>query len=316
MAIDRLDSTERSLEWRISLARQFGGVRAEQWHYGARVPVSGILVGVELGHARAYRAMGTPQIVRRSKAAIVDADSDPYKVCLLTRGRATLRQGDTVAQLRPGELAMYDTGRPYEIRFDGEFGCSVLSIDRAELPASASAVNLALAHSWGPDEVAVALLRNLIKGVTVNAPGPRLGAGHEHLGDAAIQLVASLVRGNNTETPDSIRRRQIVGFIRAHLADPELNHDAIAAAHGLSSRTLHRLFEDEARTVTQVVRDMRLDAIKSTLADPAMEGRATAAIAATWGYVNPSRFSRAFTSRFGITPGAFRRHAHRGDLRS
>jgi hypothetical protein len=55
---------------------------------------------------------GSPQIVRRTAASLTAAPADPLKVCIQQTGRAVIHQGDREVVIGPGELALYDTGRP------------------------------------------------------------------------------------------------------------------------------------------------------------------------------------------------------------
>jgi len=71
-----------------------------------------------------------------------------------------------------------------------------------------------------------------------------------------------------SEVPPHTRRRammaQIRAFIRDNLGDPRLNPGAIAAAHHISLRYLHKLFQQEGHTVAGWIRERRLDSAGAT----------------------------------------------------
>jgi AraC-like DNA-binding protein len=102
------------------------------------------------------------------------------------------------------------------------------------------------------------------------------------------------------------RRRAIFEHIDRNLADPELGIGSIARAFGISSRTIHKLFEGEAQTAARLIWDRRLERCREEMADPAMASRSITEIAHLWGFSDSQHFSRAFKQRFGVTPRDYR----------
>jgi AraC-like DNA-binding protein len=98
----------------------------------------------------------------------------------------------------------------------------------------------------------------------------------------------------------------VLAYIAAHLADPRLRPATIAAAHFLSVRALHKLFERHHLTVAAHIRRLRLQRCRERLADPADRGRAVSLIAAEWGFRDASTFSRQFRREFGVSPRELR----------
>src|SRR5206468_3854856 len=95
--------------------------------------LAGRLAGTVLGRAGVFEVAGTPQIVRRTRGAISAAPADPLKLCIQQSGRAVVHQGATEITIDPGQLAVYDTGRPYSIRLDGDWRCAVMTVPRESL---------------------------------------------------------------------------------------------------------------------------------------------------------------------------------------
>jgi AraC-like DNA-binding protein len=94
---------------------------------------------------------------------------------------------------------------------------------------------------------------------------------------------------------------RVLAHADAHLGDPELNPQSLAAAHGISVRSLHLLFEREGLKVAQWIRDRRLERCRDTLARPDWQGRIID-LALEWGFNDPSHFSRVFRQRYGRAP--------------
>ncbi|MER6004985.1 helix-turn-helix transcriptional regulator [Nonomuraea angiospora] len=93
--------------------------------------------------------------------------------------------------------------------------------------------------------------------------------------------------------------------LRLTLGDPHLNPDAIAAHH-ISLRYLHKLFQQEGHTVAGWIRERRLEQCRRDLANPQLATRLINAIAARWGFTNAGHFSQASRNAYGLPPRQFR----------
>jgi AraC-like DNA-binding protein len=100
---------------------------------------------------------------------------------------------------------------------------------------------------------------------------------------------------------------------QAVLWDSTLGPDEIAAAVNISTRYLHKLFEAEHHhTVSLYIRARRLELARRTLLDPRLADRSISTIAYSCGFVDLSRFNRAFRAAFGVTrPSCAARHPTR-----
>ncbi|WP_338894343.1 helix-turn-helix domain-containing protein [Streptomyces sp. TG1A-60] len=101
-------------------------------------------------------------------------------------------------------------------------------------------------------------------------------------------------------------------FMLRHLADPKLSPAIIAAAHSMSVRSLHRLFEAEGATVSAWIRERRLEHCRRDLADPLRGRQPIRAIAARRGFTDQASFSRAFRSAYGLSPQEYRQQCFGG----
>jgi AraC-like DNA-binding protein len=99
---------------------------------------------------------------------------------------------------------------------------------------------------------------------------------------------------------------QIHAYIQQHLHGPTLSPASIAAAHHISPRTLHALFQTQELTVAAWIRARRLDRCRHDLANPSLANRAVHTIAERWGFTNSAHFSRLFKAAFGLGPHAYR----------
>jgi len=114
---------------------------------------------------------------------------------------------------------------------------------------------------------------------------------------------SAALRAPGQGAPDHLPARAATEFIERHLDRP-LSVTAVAAAVGMSTRTLQATFRSELRTTpTAYVRDRRLDRVRAELAEAAVVGGATVTeIATRWGITHLGRFAGEYRARFGESP--------------
>ena len=119
-------------------------------------------------------------------------------------------------------------------------------------------------------------------------------------------LVASVSGNGAEETELALARRvQARKFIAAHLADPDLGPDTVAAALHISRRSLYAALGTDDGGVAAQIRLAWLAAARAILADPT-DRRPIADVAAQVGLTNPAHFSRLFRRQYGRSPRELR----------
>ncbi len=91
-------------------------------------------------------------------------------------------------------------------------------------------------------------------------------------------------------------------YITRNLADPALSPGTAAAAHRLSIRRIHVLFEPTGSSFSDHVLHQRLAACHAALVDPICAHRSVMDIAFGWGFNSLSAFYRGFARQYGIAP--------------
>jgi hypothetical protein len=92
------------------------------------VPLWGEIEAGHLGPVNVGRVQtSTPHSVHRTPGLIRRGGSELYRVVLAMSGNIRLAQDDRAAQIRPGEFAIYDFARPYELAYDSAGGACWLS---------------------------------------------------------------------------------------------------------------------------------------------------------------------------------------------
>lgn len=124
-----------------------------------------------------------------------------------------------------------------------------------------------------------------------------------------LELVNALLHQDTRAALDnaSVKLQLIREYILRHLHDEALNPGAIAAAHQISVRHLHSLFQHEDVAVSRFILQRRLEACRKMLCDPAFNHLHISEIAYSKGFSSISHFCRVFKATFGQTPNEVRR---------
>ena len=186
----------------------------------------------------------------------------------------------------------------------------LVAFPRALTPLPGRAVSRLIGTRIPGDRGSGALVSTLVRQLPRYLDEERGDVGAQ-LGTAVVDLLTTALAarlGRPSAVPPDARQRALLmhvhAFIEKRLGDPGLIPATIAAAHHISLRYLHKLFEHEG--VATVIRRRRLDRCRRDLLDPALAARPVAATAARWGFVNAAHFSRLFRETYGLPPGEFR----------
>ncbi|AGL19194.1 helix-turn-helix domain-containing protein [Actinoplanes sp. N902-109] len=266
----------------------------------ARADFRARIVTRELGPLRLI-SLDTPEsaCVGKERAA---RDGDNLAVKVLTRGRTRIEQGRGDAELGPGDLVLLDPTRPYRFESTASSHVTIL-LPRRELrirPAHLDrVVGVRIDGSHGPGALVSALARESARSATGFRAGEALRSAAAVVELIAVSLEARL--GDEQPAPDERLRDRIIGYIDARLADPDLSPPGVAAAHHISVRRLHKLFEDQPLTVAALIRRRRLERCRAELTG---SGRTVTAVAARWGFSDPAHFSKLFKTTYGYNARA------------
>lgn len=274
---------------------------------------SGVVDSTMLGAVTLAEVSASHALVERTPRLIRSDDPELYKFGLQVSGTSVIEQDARQAHLRPGDLAIYDTSRPYRISFSDDFRMTIAMFPRslvrlpAQQMAAMTAVRLAGDNGLG------ALIAPLMKGLgaELSASRPVIAT---HLGDAVIDLVTAafaqqLDRPLEPDSPTSYRAviAKVRRYVDDRLSDPSLTSKAVADAHFVSVRYLQKVFATEGISVSTLIRTRRLEQCRRDLVDPTCEHLSIAQIGSRWGFPDAAHFSRLFRATYGLSPREFRK---------
>ncbi|MGY1842776.1 helix-turn-helix domain-containing protein [Modestobacter sp. SYSU DS0875] len=270
-------------------------VRLDAWELGGLTVTRAALTGaLSLGHRRSRRGDDRPPVV---------------SLYVQESGNARHEQADLLRRVTPGAFTAADLTVPYTFDWEGRH-CTgrALHVPLSRLALPADVVRRAVPRL--PASPLHDLVREHVTRVTRDAQRLSQDPQAAAVATATVELARALLAsaaGADQPGPatDEVQLRNVRSWVLRHLADPELGPGTVAAAHTMSVRQLYRLCSAGGFSLEQWVIDQRLEGARRELAD--QRSRAIAAVARSWGFSDPSHFSRRFRARFGMSPREWRR---------
>jgi len=249
--------------------------------------------------------------VRRLSSQIRPTDVKHLKLSLQLEGSGLVTQDGREAVLRPGDVAIYDTSRPYTLEFTEDVRTLVMIFPHHLLGLSPKLIQNLTAIRL-PGDVGIGIVISpFMKHLSENLD-QLTGVNGIRVMHSALDLITALLSAElsgKTPVSEDSRRLDMDKFrlyIESHLADPDLNTISVAKAHFISSRYLQYLFREEGLTVTGYIRSRRIGRCRVDLVDPAHGALSVLEIAQRWGFLDGAHFSRVFKASVGITPRDYR----------
>ncbi|MEV4433054.1 helix-turn-helix domain-containing protein [Streptomyces sp. NPDC049585] len=282
--------------------------------FGARIEVMPLGVGqVSVLSYASLVAQRTPKLVRQS-------DPEMYHVAVATAGEIGIEQNRQSSLLERGTMGFFDSSRSFDTFAGDTPGRTVLfqfpkQLLRLPHEHFTRLCGLSLPWTDGVARLFAQFLVSLAEEYPHCTPQDAT-----RLGGTALDLLTTVLahhadRATGTAAGTSGQHAlflRIGAFVIEHLRDPDLGPEAIACAHGISLRYLHRLFQQNGTTPRAFIRQQRLDRCRRDLADPALDHLTIHTIAARWGYPQPDGFSRAFRTATGMSPSEYRASVRAG----
>lgn len=297
-------------DFRSAVSSSFVPLLVRREARGGAAAFSARLASADAGDVVFTEVAAMPHLVERTDETISRGGSGYYKVSLLLSGTSVLVQDGREIVMRPGDLSVYDTSRPYSLLFTEEFRNLIMMFpkDRVDIPVPFTEQLTAtrLGGETGLAPVVAAFLSQFptqLVDLPDRVRGKLAGTSLDLVGTLFSQMldVEPLARD-----PHQLLLHKIHAYIDAHLGMPELGPNLIAQAHFISTRHLHALFRELDTTVSTWIREQRLEHCRADLTDPIFADRTIAAIAARWGFVDAAHFSRVFKARYGVSPSELR----------
>ena len=254
------------------------------------------------------RIASSAAIVRRRRPSGGGEHARYFKLHIQESGSSLNVQDGHEAVLRPGDLLLCDSSRPYSIRFDQPNRMLVLRLPEDRLAARFEDTDALVGRRLGVESLGASLLSAFVHNLwaapaanddEADCEGPLL--------DAAINLLAA-AHGVTPAAPGPLApcsKQRIRRFVDENLCDPELSVTGVARALGLSPRYVQMAFAEIATTPLAYIRRKRLQLAAQQLRRHGAGCNITE-LGFSLGFNDLSHFSRSFKARYGVGPRDYR----------
>jgi len=238
-------------------------------------------------------------------------ESEPYfLITIPAQQQVHFSQANRSVVCNPGSFILERSDLPYEFSYSKDNALWVIrvpvSLLRARIREPERYLYMEFDKQKGMGAMFFSFMKNMVQQASYTDE-----ASHSVLSNQLTDLLAHCLEKDervlmsNEAGLRSVHLRNIEAFVRDNIQRSELSPDMIAGCCQISTRYLHKLFKDSDQTVSQWIKELRLQsALNDIKAD---SGHTTLAeIAYRWGFNDQAHFCRLFKARFGCTPKTMR----------
>lgn len=264
-----------------------------------------------LGPITLTDAFLSSQDINRTRQHIARPDKECIYVMFPSKGSLLVEQLGKQMVSTPGVAVLFDANEPYHLHCQDHCQSMYIEIPRSNLIEKCSieklsrinSMNFADGFGW-----AIATFCRLIAAEADSMkPDTADGVANEITNLLALYIDSELHRKpNREELAGKFRLDQLKRYIETRLDDPDLTPRKIAKENRISLRYLYYLFKDNGTSVSEWIREERLDKSYRKLTSVRYENNSITDIAFSIGFNSSSHFARLFKQKFGIPPRSAR----------
>ena len=264
---------------------------------------------VTLSEVRTFGA----SVVVRSPRLVRNEPCDDCLFSLHLDGEGVVVQGARENELPRGGGALYDSARPYELRFPTDTRQFVLQMSRDLLRDRIGPVEDLCAYALPVGHPTMRVLAAYTAELAASCDD-MTDAQRAELGVTTVDLLSTALRAVNGRGPGLPGEGggllvAMQAYVREHLAEPDLTPEVLARRHHVSPRYTYSLFAAAGTPPAAFIRAERLHAAYRALTNPRLAALPVAVIATRCGFTDRTTFTRSFVRAYGQTPAETRAFA-------
>lgn len=264
------------------------------------------LEAVDLGSTHMVRVSTSPIAVRRRNQDIARIDDPPYLVKFQMKGESLWSQRGREVHSRPGDFIICSTAEPYSLTFKGYYEMPVLVVAQSIMRRLTPDPDQFLGVKMAGEDADCGLLSSFVAQVVTRMsklPEPMARRVEGNILDLLGGVLA--VRAHRGTMTRSQQLARIKAYIADHLQDRNLTPAVIAGAFGVSTRSIHAIFETEGISVSRYIRSLRVAGCRRVIESTEAGHWSLTDLAFTWGFYDLSHMTRCFREEYGSPPGYF-----------
>lgn len=272
-------------------------------------PFTGSLSSRDLLETRFVQVAAVGHRASSHSARMSRYDREYIHLSVLEEGVVKIYQGDREVTLSPGDLAIYDAAKPYHFVIERPFVQTVLRLHRDDLARRLPNVHdftaRRIAGGKGAGRIASRHIREVYRELNDISPGSARTVQMN-----LFDIIACAV--SDGEPSPSFREHQhlliqrIMWFVEENLFNDDLSCERVAQAVGISERYLRKLCSTSGYSLSERILNRRLEEASRRLSFSNAVRAPITSIAYDCGFKDAAHFSRAFKTKFGMTPRDYR----------
>jgi AraC-like DNA-binding protein len=299
-----IEKTKRFVSWQEALCEHY--LRVDTLSQNPS-DYEGFLKKSVLGPVILSEVFLSTQDITRNRHHIALLDKDCFYLMFPSLGSLLVEQSGKQQVSTPGTAVLFDATKPYRLRCRDylqsmyvELPRSILT-DRCPIDKLESVPGLSFTDGLGWAVAEFCRLIALEADLLGDDVAPKLAM--EIADILALYIDAD---HNHQPTDESLsgkfRLQLVKSYISSRLDDPDLSPEVIAKDNRISVRYLHYLFKSTGMSVSEWVRQQRLEKCHQKLTNPKFDEDSITDIAFSLGFNSSSHFTRLFKQKFGMSP--------------
>lgn len=238
---------------------------------------------------------------------------DAYFAVILLAGEYLLEQNGREVFLKPGDITIYDATRPHRIHCPKSFSKLIVSIPRQLMHDKLPGVEHCTARKVDGGLGLGAIASGFVQSVANQANRLTISA-FEATAEQSLDLFTLALNSIRPSTSTmgrsrSLSLRRVKDFVESQIDNSDLNTELIVNRTGLSARYINELFNEDGTSLMRHVWNLRLARCHHDLINANNRKKSISEIAIRWGFNDFSHFSRAFKSKYGVSPSALKNNS-------
>lgn len=258
---------------------------------------------------RVARIDSNEHVIERDRSMVRAVPKESIFVSLVLGSQSFFYQDNGCTLLQPSELVIYRTDKPYLFGFSGpmhQFTFDIPQEDFAERCLRDFEGPLKIGAETSGQRLLVRALSERTQSFFDSPVDDSAGRVQEETYDLLASIISEHAGEHRASALSASYLLAAKQYIQDHLDDPLLSCDQVAAAAGISSRHLTRLFALEGSAPGRYLQDKRLERARLLLTSPQGRRLDIAEVAYRHGFSSQAHFARAFKARYGMTASEVR----------